>query len=79
MGRVGEKVGKQYKEDKDVECPFYIGDRDLQLKCESIIGYSTVNYFETKAELVSFKDDFCKSLYKSCPYYQLLMEKYEDG
>ena len=79
VGRVGANVGKFYKEDKEVQCPFYIGDKELQLKCESIIGRTAVNYFETRAELVDYKDDFCRSLYKSCPYYQLLMEKYEDG
>ena len=60
---------------KSVECPFYISDGNLKLKCEG--GILKFNTSKSRRE---FMDDYCSNIkcWKKCSIAQCLDKYYTD-
>ena len=58
-----------YQRDQFVSCKYYRKESSIAIKCLGICGSHTTNVFNTKAEKMEFKSDFCKGCYWNCPLY----------
>jgi len=67
-------AGSQFFCDKYTKCPYYLKESPIDIRCEGIVSRSTTINFNTKAEKLDYKDDFCKGLYQSCIIFQTLAE-----
>lgn len=67
-------------EDADFKCPFYRGNKGLEIVCEGITERSVVKIkFDTVKLRVQQSDIFCKKSYEKCEIYKMLTEyKYGD-
>ena len=58
-----------YVADSFVPCKYYRKESSIAIKCLGICGTHTCNVFQTKADKVEYKADFCKGFYWNCPLY----------
>ena len=58
-----------YHRDEHVPCRYYRKESSIAIKCMGLCGTHTCNFFETKADKMEFKNDFCRGNYRACPLY----------
>lgn len=66
----------------DSVCPFYIGDHDATIRCQSICltGGECVQRFRCRADKERWAHDVCSHMnrHKLCPVAHILYELYEE-
>ena len=66
-----------YARDADIECPFFLSaDHTTAMKCEGAFCKSTTHYFRAYKEREQHVTMYCAGNYLLCPYYTLIMAKY---
>jgi hypothetical protein len=64
-------------ENTDVKCPFYHYEKYSEIRCEGCYnGVTTALVFHDTGKLEKHQDNYCKSNYKDCPVYQMIIKKY---
>lgn len=56
-----------YREDGDVQCPYYCRENSIGIKCQGLCGTHTLSQFTSKKEKEEYKEDFCIGYYWNCP------------
>lgn len=64
-----EKKYYRYKEDVYVMCPYYTKESATEIRCKGLIGLHCTHDFASCQDKEAYKEDFCSSLYTSCPLY----------
>lgn len=71
---------------RDIVCPFFKMHSAKEIVCEGIVT-GTLRKGEGSLNVVAFinqdvkqvyQQGFCEREYKKCPYYRMLMNKYEE-
>lgn len=70
---------------QDIKCPFFKMHNSKEIVCEGIItgqlnkgeGSLNVLAFVNQDMKGFYQQTFCENRYKRCPYYQMLMQKYD--
>ena len=64
---------------QDVLCPFYLSEvkKKRTIRCEGYADGSTVSVLFARDKKYNIhRNMYCCSVYDQCPYYKLLLDKY---
>lgn len=60
-----------------IQCPFYLGEDGLVLRCEGLVGAVTLHRFKNSARKTDHMDKCCRNDYCGCRLYQALNAGYD--
>lgn len=65
-------------EDVDVQCPFFIGEQGLVLRCEGLVGAVTLHRFKNSQRKADHMKNCCQNNYYECKLCRALDAQYDD-
>lgn len=66
-----------YAREADIQCPFFLSaDHTTAIKCEGAFCNSSTHHFKAYKNREQHVTDYCAGHYRVCPYYIMLMNKY---
>lgn len=64
----------------NTKCPFYMGETVIKISCEGIFKNAAISStFKTGEGKKRHKKYYCNNLYKYCPLYKSICQKYGEG